>query len=82
MTATDERSHHAFEDEFQATIDADQRIEPRDWMPDAYRKTLADGLWPNLDVLPTAESEATGQAIGETAVTWSNPLHAMERRVQ
>src|ERR1043166_5452825 len=25
---------------FQARIDADVRIEPRDWMPDAYRKTL------------------------------------------
>ncbi|MCF7548260.1 1,2-phenylacetyl-CoA epoxidase subunit PaaA [Pseudonocardia sp. WMMC193] len=25
---------------FQATIDADQRIEPRDWMPDDYRRTL------------------------------------------
>ena len=26
--------------QFQATIEADQRIEPRDWMPDAYRRTL------------------------------------------
>jgi ring-1,2-phenylacetyl-CoA epoxidase subunit PaaA len=26
--------------EFERLIDADQRIEPRDWMPDAYRKTL------------------------------------------
>jgi ring-1,2-phenylacetyl-CoA epoxidase subunit PaaA len=26
--------------EFDATIAADQRIEPRDWMPDAYRRTL------------------------------------------
>ena len=25
---------------FEATIAADHRIEPRDWMPDAYRKTL------------------------------------------
>jgi ring-1,2-phenylacetyl-CoA epoxidase subunit PaaA len=25
---------------FERTIAADQRIEPRDWMPDAYRKTL------------------------------------------
>ena len=25
---------------FDAIIEADQRIEPRDWMPDAYRKTL------------------------------------------
>ena len=28
------------EDQFQARIDADVRIEPKDWMPDAYRKTL------------------------------------------
>ncbi|MBF0814834.1 1,2-phenylacetyl-CoA epoxidase subunit A [Microbacterium paludicola] len=26
--------------QFDALIDADQRIEPRDWMPDAYRRTL------------------------------------------
>jgi ring-1,2-phenylacetyl-CoA epoxidase subunit PaaA len=25
---------------FQARIDADEKIEPRDWMPDGYRKTL------------------------------------------
>ena len=25
---------------FDATIDADERVEPRDWMPEAYRKTL------------------------------------------
>jgi ring-1,2-phenylacetyl-CoA epoxidase subunit PaaA len=28
------------EAEFQRLIDADQRIEPRDWMPDGYRKSL------------------------------------------
>ncbi|MBX0289054.1 1,2-phenylacetyl-CoA epoxidase subunit A [Hymenobacter sp. HSC-4F20] len=28
------------EEQFQARIDADTRIEPKDWMPDAYRKTL------------------------------------------
>jgi ring-1,2-phenylacetyl-CoA epoxidase subunit PaaA len=27
-------------DSFEATVAADERIEPRDWMPDAYRKTL------------------------------------------
>ena len=30
----------SLEHRFQATIDADQRIEPRDWMPEKYRKTL------------------------------------------
>src|SRR5665213_3635956 len=30
----------AEEREFDRLIEADQRIEPRDWMPDAYRKTL------------------------------------------
>ena len=28
------------EKEFQAKIDAEVKIEPKDWMPDAYRKTL------------------------------------------
>ncbi|HEY2984962.1 MAG TPA: 1,2-phenylacetyl-CoA epoxidase subunit PaaA [Jatrophihabitantaceae bacterium] len=28
------------EEQFEQTIGADQRIEPRDWMPDAYRKTM------------------------------------------
>jgi ring-1,2-phenylacetyl-CoA epoxidase subunit PaaA len=31
---------HSLEDEFQAKVDAEVRIEPKDWMPDAYRKTL------------------------------------------
>lgn len=30
----------SLEKRFQDQIDADSRIEPRDWMPDAYRKTL------------------------------------------
>lgn len=29
-----------FEEQFQARIDAEIKIEPKDWMPDAYRKTL------------------------------------------
>ena len=31
---------HSLADHFQAKIDADVRIEPKDWMPDTYRKTL------------------------------------------
>ncbi len=30
----------ALEQQFQERIDAEARIEPKDWMPDAYRKTL------------------------------------------
>ncbi len=30
----------SLEEKFQARIDADERIEPKDWMPDRYRKTL------------------------------------------
>ncbi len=30
----------SLEQEFQARIDADDRVEPRDWMPEGYRKTL------------------------------------------
>lgn len=31
---------HSLEAQFQAKVDAEIRIEPKDWMPDAYRKTL------------------------------------------
>ena len=37
--ATD-KATQALQDAFDARIDADGRIEPQDWMPDAYRKTL------------------------------------------
>ena len=30
----------AFLDAFQARIDAEEKIEPNDWMPEAYRRTL------------------------------------------
>jgi ring-1,2-phenylacetyl-CoA epoxidase subunit PaaA len=30
----------ALESRFQAKVDADEKIEPKDWMPDAYRQTL------------------------------------------
>ncbi len=42
MTVTQERPgpDGALEAGFDATIAADQRIEPRDWMPRGYRKTL------------------------------------------
>jgi predicted phosphodiesterase len=44
-------------------------------LPAAYRDALASGLWPNLDVLPTAERAATGVALAATAtdhvgITW------------
>ena len=33
-------SEQALQAQFDARIDADGRIEPREWMPEAYRKTL------------------------------------------
>lgn len=32
--------HHDLEQRFQSYIDAENKIEPKDWMPEAYRKTL------------------------------------------
>jgi len=32
--------NYSLEADFQAKVDAEVRIEPKDWMPDAYRKTL------------------------------------------
>ncbi|TDD09761.1 1,2-phenylacetyl-CoA epoxidase subunit A [Saccharopolyspora terrae] len=38
MTAT--LSDQELEEHFERTIDKDQRLEPRDWLPDGYRKTM------------------------------------------
>jgi ring-1,2-phenylacetyl-CoA epoxidase subunit PaaA len=40
MTATAELNAEAAQMRFDAIVEADQRIEPRDWMPEAYRSTL------------------------------------------
>jgi ring-1,2-phenylacetyl-CoA epoxidase subunit PaaA len=40
VTTTERDSGPALTAAFDATIAADQRIEPRDWMPEAYRATL------------------------------------------
>ncbi|MBA3419696.1 MAG: 1,2-phenylacetyl-CoA epoxidase subunit PaaA [Geodermatophilaceae bacterium] len=40
MTATAAASQEELQEHFDATIAHDRRIEPRDWMPEAYRKTL------------------------------------------
>ena len=37
---TSQADRAALEARFQAKVDADERIEPKDWMPDAYRQTL------------------------------------------
>ncbi|UBH07308.1 phenylacetate-CoA oxygenase subunit PaaA [Leucobacter sp. Psy1] len=40
ITATTEPAEQADQAHFDAVIEADQRIEPRDWMPEKYRRTL------------------------------------------
>ena len=42
-------------DAFQSRIDSEEKIEPRDWMPDAYRKTLT------RQISQHAHSEIVGQ---------------------
>ena len=46
---------HALEAAFQTRIDNEERIEPKDWMPDAYRKTLV------RQISQHAHSEIVGQ---------------------
>ncbi|MDJ0394784.1 1,2-phenylacetyl-CoA epoxidase subunit A [Rhodococcus sp. G-MC3] len=40
MTTSNALSADALQDDFDATIADQQRVEPRDWMPDGYRKSL------------------------------------------
>jgi ring-1,2-phenylacetyl-CoA epoxidase subunit PaaA len=51
-TQTDEQ---ILEQRFQARIDAEEKIEPKDWMPDAYRKNLI------RQISQHAHSEVVGQ---------------------
>lgn len=44
----------SFDQQFQAKIDAETKIEPKDWMPDAYRKTLI------REIAQHAHSEVVG----------------------
>ncbi len=62
-------THHALAYDHRTAIDK----MAAEGLPDAYVKTMADGLWPNLDVLPTAESEATGEALDFEPVLWRRP---------
>ena len=40
MTLTDAELEAQYEAQFEETISRNERIEPRDWMPEKYRKTL------------------------------------------
>jgi predicted phosphodiesterase len=45
-------------------------------LPESYRKALASGLWPSLDVLPGRERQETGRPIAEASVTWPGRAQA------
>lgn len=39
-------------------------------LPDGYADSLETGLWPNLDILPPAETAATGQPLDLPTMQW------------
>jgi predicted phosphodiesterase len=43
-----------------------------------YARTLEDGLWPNMDVLPAAERRLRGQALAAETLIWPARLVAAE----
>lgn len=55
VNINDRKKMSAQEKAFQARIDADERIEPKDWMPEEYRKTLIRQIGQH------AHSEIVGQ---------------------
>jgi len=57
MTTTDDATtaESALQERFDALLAADQKIEPRDWMPEAYRKTMI------RQIAQHAHSEVIGQ---------------------
>ena len=58
---------------FQATIDREEKIEPRDWMPEAYRKTLI------RQISQHAHSEIVGML---PEATWITRAPSLRRSLQ
>ena len=54
----------ALEARFQARVDADERIEPKDWMPEGYRHTLI------RQISQHAHSEIVGMLSEGNWITW------------
>src|SRR5204862_8285603 len=61
----------ALQETFDATIDADRKIEPQDWMPEAYRKTLVRQSSQN------AHSEIIGM---QPEGNWSSRAPSLKRK--
>ena len=58
---------------FQARVDAEQKVEPRDWMPDAYRQTLV------RQISQHAHSEIIGM---QPEGNWLARAPSMKRKLQ
>src|SRR6478609_3570077 len=50
--------------EFQARIDADIKIEPKDWMPEAYRRTLIRQIQQHARAVAAAQGNPDGEGAG------------------
>jgi ring-1,2-phenylacetyl-CoA epoxidase subunit PaaA len=62
-------SEEQLEAEFQARIDAEEKIEPKDWMPDGYRKNLV------RQISQHAHSEVVGMQPEGNWITRAPSLH-------
>ncbi|MFY1635619.1 1,2-phenylacetyl-CoA epoxidase subunit PaaA [Solwaraspora sp. WMMB335] len=67
--ACDGAGRDGTEARFTATIEADQKIEPRDWMPDGYRRTLV------RQIAQHAHSEIIGMQPEGNWITRAPSLH-------
>src|SRR3979409_2624904 len=69
MTTT--LSEHDLQRQFERTIERDQRIEPRDWVPDGYRATMI------RQIAQHAHSEIIGM---QPAATWITRAPSLRRK--
>ena len=68
-TLVDANDLSAEERAFQARVDADVKVEPKDWMPDAYRRTLV------RQIQQHAHSEIVGMLPEGNWITRAPTLH-------
>ena len=68
-TESAQAEHEQQEDRFQARIDAEEKIEPKDWMPEKYRKNLV------RQISQHAHSEVIGMQPEGNWITRAPTLH-------
>ena len=69
---------------FQARVDADVKVEPKDWMPEPYRRTLVRQIserFPNISAVPVREALATVASVIVRLPSMNSSISSSDRTI-